>query len=384
MKNNTKKLLSVFCAACILTATTACGGNGDIVLDEIGRDVGVHTEVQMKFLTSDDYLTFDSWLAEDGSEEASRPVPVHFSWSAKPNLKGKVEKYVLEISEWKNFSDALEYETTETGFDVYNLKVGTYYHWRVTAKLSDGTKKVSQKATFQTEDATPRNLYVDGMTNVRDLGGWQTIDGDFVRQGMIYRCARLNVSQINEIEAEITEQGIRTMRDELGVRTEIDLRMDEDHVGCVHGLETSGLTYSLLGEDINYYNVPMEYIMGDNFNYLSDSRFYPSIREFFTYLSDEENYPIAYHCNIGTDRTGLFAFLINGLLGVPEEDLYRDYLFSNFGNIGVARTVKNIQSYATTIRTYEGDTFAAQIENCLLDIGVQREDIAAMKDLMIE
>ena len=39
------------------------------------------------------------------------------------------------------------------------------------------------------------------------------------------------------------------------------------------------------------------------------------------------------HCSIGTDRTGVICFLINALLGVSEEDLYKDYLFSMFGMI---------------------------------------------------
>lgn len=385
MKLKIKKWLSVLCACCVLVTSAACSTTtDDIALVDLGNEVSLHTRRQTEFLTRDDYSAFTSWSAEDGSEEASRPEPVHFSWDVTASWEDSVEKYVLEISEWHNFLQSVKYETTESELDVYNLRLATHYFWRVTAELSYGGKKVSQASSFQTEDMAPRNLYVDGITNVRDLGGWATVYGEYVKQGMIYRCGRFNVSQIDTIEPEITQQGIDTMRNELGVRTEIDLRMAEDHSGCLHGVETSGITYSLLGEDINYYNVSMEWIMGNDFDFLSDPQFYDAIKEFFTYLSDESNYPIAFHCNIGTDRTGLFAFLINALLGVSEDDLYRDYLFSNFGDIGTARTTANIKSYAATIKSYEGDTFAEQTENCLLDIGVRQEDIDALRYIMVE
>ncbi len=89
-----------------------------------------------------------------------------------------------------------------------------------------------------------------------------------------------------------------------------------------------------------------------------------------------------YHCNIGTDRTGLFAFLINGLLGVREENLYRDYLFSNFGNIGVSRSMSNITAYVNKAKSYNGVLLSDKTENCLLDIGVKQSEIDSIKNIM--
>lgn len=384
MKSRIKTILSILCICCLLFTFTSCGSGSDITLEELGEIVSLHTEIQNTFLRSANYADFNSWTAEDGSEEASLPAPVHFAWQVSTGLQKRVEKFVLEISEWHNFYESVQYETTGNHLDVYNLKSGTFYFWRVTAVTSNGKRVVSNASSFETEDLAPRCIYVDGVTNVRDLGGWQTEAGYYVKQGMIFRSGRFNESQIDTLVVEITDKGIHTLLDELGIRTEIDLRMDEDHPNCVHGLETSGITSSVLGEDVNYYNVPMEYIMGDNFNYLSDARFYNSIKKFFSYLADESNYPIIYHCNIGTDRTGLFAFLVNGLLGVSEENLYRDYLFSNFGDIGTARTLNNIKSYHQKINTYKGSTFAEKIENCLLDIGVRQEEIDAIRNLMLE
>lgn len=77
--------------------------------------------------------------------------------------------------------------------------------------------------------------------------------------------------------------------------------------------------------------------------------------------------PLIFHCNIGTDRTGMIAYLINALLGVPEESLYRDYLYSNFGNIGGTRKLKNVKSsgYYNAIQAAEGNTLSEKTYNCL-------------------
>ena len=49
------------------------------------------------------------------------------------------------------------------------------------------------------------------------------------------------------------------------------------------------------------------------------------LKDAFAIFGNKDNYPIVMHCSIGTDRTGMLAFLINSLLGVSEEDLYKDY-----------------------------------------------------------
>ena len=45
---------------------------------------------------------------------------------------------------------------------------------------------------------------------------------------------------------------------------------------------------------------------------------------------DEKNYPIDFHCIAGADRTGSLAFILNGLLGVDEEELWRDWEVTAF------------------------------------------------------
>lgn len=161
------------------------------------------------------------------------------------------------------------------------------------------------------------------------------------------------------------------MLEELGIKTEIDVRLVDDS-------ENGGITYSPLGESVAYISIPMEW----DGNMLADNK--EQVVKVFSVLAKEENYPLFIHCNIGTDRTGMLAFMINALLGVPEEELQKDYVFSNFGNIGGKRPVENLleSDYYNTIMQTEGSTLSEKTYNCLVDTGVPAEDLDALIRIM--
>ena len=79
------------------------------------------------------------------------------------------------------------------------------------------------------------------------------------------------------------------------------------------------------------------------------------------------------------------AFMLNGLLGVDINDLYRDYLFSNFGDIGGSRDVLSTTfNYITTLQNTKGDNMSEKIENYLLSIGVTKAEIESIRTILSE
>ena len=318
----------------------------------------IHTEAQAAYLQGG---TDDISYYADGTEEKSRPLPVILDFTALS------DDYIeAELSESIAFDEVYRYEIQGKTARIYNLKVGTTYYYR--AKKSSG--ETSDIRAFRTEETCPRNLYIDGVTNARDLGGYQTESGR-VRQGLLFRTARLNKNSVDTPVATITEKGIKTMLEELKVKTEIDLRKTSTN-------EIGGLTASVLGSTVNYVNCPMTY----NADMLSAND--ESLLKFFKLLADESNYPIFFHCSIGTDRTGFCAYLLLTLLGVKQEEVYRDYLFSNFGSIGGDRGLTNVGGFALFIAIQEGSTQAQKVENYLLSIGAKQQEIDAFKRIMIE
>ena len=351
----------------------------------------IHTELQTAFLLNADPHAFGDLLkpayaaqsasydTDPGTLELGRPEPITLTWTVPESAAGHVSAYTVRLWTEPDASDAKEIAVAgdKTEYAFYNPYIGTIYHWTVTLLDDEGESITSDVAFFQTDAQAPRNLWVDGDTNVRDLGGWMTVDGGKVRQGLLYRGARLNENDSTEIL--ITEEGIRTLCDELGIKTEIDLRQTE----AVNGRdESGGITVSPLGEGVTYLARPMYY--GDKL--IKDDKNKQRVKEIFAVLADESNYPIYFHCAIGTDRTGLIAWLVNGLCGVAEKNLWRDYLFSNFGAIGGTRTrEKNEGVYVNKIKAKDGQNLAEKTYNFLKDyFGVPEADLQAVIRIMKE
>lgn len=351
----------------------------------------IHTDLQATFLSSSDPHKFADLLtpayaaqsvnydSSPGTLELGRPNPIALTWTVPAEAEGHVSAYTVRLWTKSDASDAKEIAVAsdKTEYAFYNPFIGTTYKWTVTLLDDEGESTTSDVAVFQTETQAPRNLYVDGITNVRDLGGWMTLDGGKVRQGLLYRGARLNENESTDVL--ITEEGIRTLRDELGIKTEIDLRQTQ----AVNGRdESGGITVSPLGEGVTYLACPMYY--GEAL--ITNAKNKQRVKEVFAVLADESNYPIYFHCAIGTDRTGLIVWLVNGLCGVAEKNLWRDYLFSNFGTIGGTRTrEKNEGVYVNQIKQKDGVNLAEKTYNFLKDyFGVPESDLNAVIRIMKE
>lgn len=338
-------------------ALSSCKEEPSTVFNQ-GR-LSIHSEIQRAYLSS----AVDSVnLYALGVEELSRPLKPTFTW------EGEKTSYEVYLSESKDYLNPLIYHVESNEVSFTNLKIDTQYFYKV---MSDD--RCVKEDIFTTSDEIIRNMYVSGVTNVRDLGGYPVGSGR-LNQGLIYRCGRLNHNGKETVENKITDKGIHTMVNEMKIKSEIDLRLvDNNEVGGLH--EGVGV----LGETVKYYQCPMDYFsaMDNDFNH-------QSLRKVFSILGDKSNYPTVFHCSIGTDRTGYVAWLINGCLGVKEEHLWRDYLFSNFGNIGGSRSKNNIQDgYVQTIHQTRGETLQEKVTNYLLDIGIKQSQIDVIKEMML-
>ncbi len=364
-----KKSLSILTAIVLVflivpfRAMKASAADYSITLAELGDQVVLHTDLQEAYLQND-YNSATDYAG--GTQELSRPKAVRFSWTVSPSVS--YVTYSLKLSKSPDMTDAETFTSTSTSLSVYNLEIGRTYYWQVDFTKNSQTT-TSPVSSFTTENLAPRNLYIDGITNVRDIGGYTTLDGKVVRQGRIYRCSKLNEN--TSTKSLITSEGKKEFVERLGVKTEIDLRRD---------IEYGHITSSPLGSSVQYLRFPMEYetlLISDNL---------PYIKQIFETFADEKNYPIIFHCSIGTDRTGCIAYLLEGLLGMSESDMIRDYLFSNFANIDKSRAITKIHNqYPRPMKNKVGDTLQQKIYTYLsVNVGISTEVLDKVIELNLE
>lgn len=343
MKTKFRTCSAILAICIIATCFMACG------MKPFER----HTELQLA-LIANPYTLSDGM---DGKSENSIPLPIELDISSQKSGYS----IVIETNGEKKLIEPL---SGQKKFSYYNYELGREYIWY----LIDGDgEKIGSEKRFLTSDAAPRNLYVDGVTNCRDLGGWKTTDGKHVKQGMIYRTSKFSDNDTGS--PLVTEAGIRTLTHELGIKTELDIRK--------YG-ENAGITESVLGSGVQYAFKPMQ--SGGNYLILNKG----VLADVFSVFADEANYPVAFHCSIGTDRTGCIAFLINAMLGVEKDSLYCDYMFSMLGNVGVKRSTTTIDKYLKEIATAGGETIAENAYNYLVKQGVPAETLDLLKRIMVE
>lgn len=294
-------------------------------------------------------------------EEDSIPAPVKFEFSTEG--LGNAEIFLV-LSENAELSDAKRFLCAENSYEVYNLLIGKEYHWRLEAFVGNEKLAETETFTFTTSSATPRSIFAGGLSNIRDLGGYDCDGGRRVKQGMIYRGCEM------EFHHTITEHGIRVLRDELKIRTDLDLRQEA----------VDKVTASALGDTVDFVLIPT----------LAYEKFFEekeTCKKLFDILKDESYYPVYTHCWGGADRTGTFCLLILAILGVDKEDLFADYEYTSLSIWGK----RSIHSYhfedlLASLDNYgsENDSINEKCRNFLRACGISDSDMAKIYDILTE
>ena len=269
----------------------------------------------------------------------------------------------LELSESGDYQEALIYrlDLDDTSIDIYNLKAGVKYYYRVNLTL-DNAVEIGTTGCVETENA-PRILNIDGAANVRDIGGWNTLNGQKIKQGLLYRGSEIDGAV--QAEYKITDFGLQQMIGDLGIRFDMDLRSSSENKDGIDAL----------GKNVvhKYYGIGMYSEILNNKEQL---------RELFSDLANPDNYPIYLHCTYGRDRTGTVCYLLEALLGVSNENLRKEYEISALTDSYV--NTAEFNAFAEKISSFEGDTTQKKVESYLLSIGVTAEEISTIREIFLE
>ena len=354
------------------TAEPTPAANGFTITTDLAETKEIHTAAQKAYLEyTGDYASYPVSKLPSGTEWNSDPLPVKLAWDYAVPSEKTLKRFAVTFGQKDDLSDGFRVEgSTSKSLNLQNVFLGKNY-FKVIAEHSDNSEADSGILSFNVTTQAPRNIKIDGMTNCRDMGGRTTVGGGKVKQGMIYRTSGVKGGN----PANATAEGIAELKNHLKVKTEINVADGSSYNGTGNG-------WTVIEHKMDYDSA--------NQTHHHFSRNAESVKAFFKTLSDSSKYPVFFHCRIGTDRTGLCANLLGGLLGVSKNELYQDYLFSNFGNIGEQRKIgasagqDNIENYMNEIDAMPGATFANKCYNTLLAIGVERSTLDAVISILTE
>ena len=165
--------------------------------------------------------------------------------------------------------------------------------------------------------------------NFRDLGGYVTANGLSVRRRQLFRSDHLGALTAEELSSVLPCGALRVC-DLRGVAERIaapcalqratvhSLPIEPTIVQKLNDLIAAGHELSPSDVVALMQETYRGFVRGNTHRFA----------ELFSHLL-EANEPTVFHCTAGKDRTGFAAALILRSLGVPAEDVMRDYLLTN-------------------------------------------------------
>ena len=187
-----------------------------------------------------------------------------------------------------------------------------------------------KSASGTTRVVSIRRLPLEGAKNFRDLGGYRTSDGHYVRWGLVNRSNHL-VNLTAKDSEYLNGLKIRLVCD---VRSDGERARAPDHwVGDSPEFFAvpigSNLIASPTAEDLK------RRVAAINSQTKESVRAYDYATEYAGQYSkilqrlSAGELPAVEHCTAGKDRTGVFSAILLTALGVPREVVIQDYLLSN-------------------------------------------------------
>lgn len=202
--------------------------------------------------------------------------------------------------------------------------------------------------------------------NVRDLGGW-ACDGGAVKYGLLIRGGKLAAADRDVLVGD------------LGIQHDLDLRGREGGGSD----DEPDMTGSPLGSDV-WYTRTQQYAW---YALTPVATWQTYLRCVIDAVTHRE--PVYFHCTAGADRTGTLACVLEGLLGMSQSDIDKDYelttFYSGSGSDAIARrrNESDWKGLINAINAVSGDTFRDKcVHFAVGTCGMSMTDINAFRAAM--
>lgn len=301
-----------------------------------------------------------SVISKYSSSFPSRPNGKSISWQQYSDPE-QIFYNVVTVSERSDFNkDYSKYyylPGTVSQYTICNMLPNKKYYFKVTEYDELGGEMEMLRGKFYTTGQI-RMLRIDGMANIRDFGGWETSFGVRTKYGHLFRGNRPD---------GITDSGRNDF-------------VDQEQLGADLDLRGKPMATSPFGNNVDYFctnNARYKGALVGNTKIFVDD---------FHFIAEEfrKGRSVFLHCNHGANRAGTLSFLLDGMLGLSESDISRDYELSAFAYKGMKRG-SNIGEMIAYIRTFgePGDSLTQCFNKYFEKIGVPEMDIREIRRVML-
>ena len=230
-----------------------------------------------------------------------------------------------------------------------------------------------------------KRIKLKNLSNTRDIGGFPAAGGKRIACKRLIRSGELKNADPADIEKLTKEYRMHTVVD---LRTDAEREQSPDPViDGVAAVILPILDSSFFGiaRDENSVDAWMKLfddksvdpteIFKEMYRKLTFSEYVkPFYRTFFDTLLKNDAGSVLWHCSAGKDRAGIAALLIMIALGVPREDIIRDYMMTG------PFTKRDLRKFYFMIRFFVRDRRKRKCFRILL--GVEEEYVRQLFDIM--
>ena len=336
--------------------------------DEIEATYNLEGEILKRYLDEvhydDDYsyTRIKDYVPKSNEKASVRPAYIEFT-----GIKNAKKIYLI--------SEDCEILTRKvTNYEkqaVYNLIPGrTYRYGVVSVDTVSGEETLLKKGRIATEGRL-RVIKTNYMHNARDIGGWEGLDGKHIKYGILIRSGEIidsdgNVTKYEQVDYE-------SLVDQVGINYDLDFRNED---------EAAYLKKSPFG--LEFLRIPLSAY--DSIVAKKDRQ--PAFKKaILQFIKNAKAGKCTFvHCQGGADRTGTYIFYIEGLLGVSDSDLCKDYEITSFY---YHKERNDPERYLPMIkalqRQYGTDiSIGEAIYKSARSMGITDQDIEDLRSLMLE
>lgn len=317
--------------------------NSDTIIANLENDNVTHFIHDFDYTTDYSYSLILNYV--DTSLRTDWPAPCIID-----NLSNECAKLLISSDELFNDIVTTGLFSDSSKSIVYNLLPNHQYYY----KIIDSISGVDLKSGVILTTGQLRMINAGGITNVRDLGGWRSSLGGRLKYGRIFRGGLLDGASEIDLWSLLN----------VGITSELDLRGKHQSPLVSH----AKYNYCSLG----------------NCSDIRDAeRNAGAIRILINELLNGE--VVYVHCIGGADRTGVFSLLVEGVCGVSESDISKDYELTSFTSQRIRRRDRGgFPEAMDYIKSLPGTTLQEKFSYYLLMGGLTELEINNLIDHLVD